>query len=230
MPGTSTEKLDFTGSKLIQEYIDGDICLLDNNRKGPPRTTQIHFKCNPILFDNIESVVELGTCSYVITVATPRVCHLASKLSHKSLIRCYPTAESSGKAFKKDFHSPPSDSEQTSELSEMERLAHKKWQHNMIVQVASASKLPIFTKLFNELATDIMDETIVGVIKSKSSSEHSTENSSDNNEKEEEPAEKKNEKNSNSESSSPSAPESEQSGSGDETKEPLDNTNLIRSL
>jgi hypothetical protein len=154
-PDLSKEYLDNTGTKLVLEYPDGDLCIQENGITGKSRFTQVYFKCDPTaLVDSIESVVELGTCSYIMTILTPRICSFAKYPFKKSLIKCYPKDEQS----LIEFHPSLSDSEISIIPTDSERKAHKKKQHKLFKSVASSSNFPVFSKLVNELMVDLLDE------------------------------------------------------------------------
>ena len=154
-PELSKEYLDSTGTKLIREYPDGDVCILENGVTRKSRFTQVYFKCDPTsIIDTIESVVELGTCSYIMTILTPRICNYSKLPFQKTLIKCYPKDDQS----LVEFHPSLSDSEISVIPTDMERNAHKKRQHTLFKSVASNSNFPVFSKLVNELMVDLLEE------------------------------------------------------------------------
>lgn len=154
-PELSKEYLDSTGTKLVREYPDGDMCVLENGVARKSRFTQVIFKCDPTsLIDSIESVIELGTCSYIMTILTPRICNYSRHPAKKTLIKCYPKDEQS----LIEFHPSLSDPEASVIPTDTERNAHKKRQHSLFKSVASNSNFPMFSKLVNELMVDLLEE------------------------------------------------------------------------
>ncbi len=177
IPGSSEPYLDPTTSKLVQNYNGGDICHLPGDIRGPERWTQVYFKCDSSsTSDYIEDVVEISTCRYVMTIASPRFCPLM-ETDHKenALIMCFSTLEASRINAQNAF----SDNEHSESVPEDEMERQRKRQHYIIRHVASNSEFPHFSRLVNDLLSDLGD--IMEEISSQdSSNDHkSDEDSSD---------------------------------------------------
>jgi len=156
VPEKSKSKVDMLGTKLVQDYLDGDVCFLPGAVTGPSRKTEVHFKCDSSAqLDYISEVMEISTCNYLVTVGTPRVCVLAEENKPKNGdVKCYPTRTLEPSQI---FHQAHSDSEHTTALSDEDRRIHRKNQHNLIRGVASKNKFPQFSRLVNELLTEMGD-------------------------------------------------------------------------
>ncbi|KAL6159893.1 Protein OS-9 [Exserohilum turcicum] len=71
--GLELPRLESKGSSryMVQRLSDGTECDLT----GKPRKIDIQFHCNPQSADRISMVKETSTCSYLMIVDTPRLCH-----------------------------------------------------------------------------------------------------------------------------------------------------------
>ncbi|KAG0322698.1 Protein OS-9 [Podila horticola] len=69
--GTITDLVASQDKKyLVQRWENGNHCKLI----GKPRKVEIQYQCAPVLMDQIHSVSEPSTCSYVIVIDSPRLC------------------------------------------------------------------------------------------------------------------------------------------------------------
>ncbi|KAF9699527.1 hypothetical protein EKO04_002541 [Ascochyta lentis] len=68
-----TPRLESKGSSryMVQRLSDGTECDLT----GKPRKIDVQFHCNPQSADKIAMIKETSTCSYLMVVDTPRLCH-----------------------------------------------------------------------------------------------------------------------------------------------------------
>ncbi|KAJ4359332.1 Protein kinase protein rad53 [Ascochyta clinopodiicola] len=66
-------RLESKGSSryMVQRLSDGTECDLT----GQPRKIDVQFHCNPQSTDKIAMIKETSTCSYLMVVDTPRLCH-----------------------------------------------------------------------------------------------------------------------------------------------------------
>ncbi|KAJ5026895.1 glucosidase II beta subunit-like protein-domain-containing protein [Bipolaris maydis] len=71
--GLELPRLETKGSSryMVQRLSDGTECDLT----GKPRKIDVQFHCNPQSADRISMVKETSTCSYLMIVDTPRLCH-----------------------------------------------------------------------------------------------------------------------------------------------------------
>lgn len=160
VPGQSVPALDGLGASLVEAYVDGDLCVLPGGQKGPPRRTEVHYKCDSSApMDHVQDVIEISLCNYILTVASPRLCGLAEASRPKNgLIRCFPTQALTSPP-SPPFHQAPSDSEQApaTAAAEEDRADRRKRGHSLIRDVASKNAFPQFSRLVNELLTDMGD-------------------------------------------------------------------------
>jgi protein OS-9 len=70
---TSTAELQTKGESryLVQKLAGGTICDLT----GTERKVEVQFHCNPQSTDRIGWIKEITTCSYLMVIYTPRLCH-----------------------------------------------------------------------------------------------------------------------------------------------------------
>ncbi|KAF1931984.1 uncharacterized protein M421DRAFT_416715 [Didymella exigua CBS 183.55] len=66
-------RLESKGSSryMVQRLTDGTECDLT----GKPRKIDVQFHCNPQTADRIAMIKETSTCSYLMVIDTPRLCH-----------------------------------------------------------------------------------------------------------------------------------------------------------
>ncbi|OWY43964.1 glycoside hydrolase [Alternaria alternata] len=71
--GLEISRLETKGSSryMVQRLSDGTECDLT----GKPRKIDVQFHCNPQSADRIAMIKETSTCSYLMIVDTPRLCH-----------------------------------------------------------------------------------------------------------------------------------------------------------
>ncbi|KAF1937175.1 hypothetical protein EJ02DRAFT_438049 [Clathrospora elynae] len=71
--GLEVPRLETKGSNryMVQRLSDGTTCDLT----GKPRKVDVQFHCNPQSADRIAMIKETSTCSYLMIVDTPRLCH-----------------------------------------------------------------------------------------------------------------------------------------------------------
>lgn len=157
VPGVSSETLDASATRLVQTYSDGDVCVLPGGVLGRERHIQVNFRCDPSSpIDHIEEVVEISTCVYVMTVATPRVCRFAKQpKTPKPVIRCHPTRALAGPPA--EPAGPAADTGADADADADAILSAKKRQHIIIRHVAKNVQFPLFQQLVDELLTDMGD-------------------------------------------------------------------------
>lgn len=158
VPGESTAVVDGPGTSLIETYVDGDRCLLPGGRAGPPRRTEVHYKCDSSApMDYIQEVIEISICNYIMTIGSPRLCGLVeASRPNNGVIRCFPKEHLAGPP--PPFHQSPSDSEHSPfSVNEEDRVKQRRRQHSLIRDVASKNAFPQFSRLVNELLTEMGD-------------------------------------------------------------------------
>ncbi|KAH6638122.1 glucosidase II beta subunit-like protein-domain-containing protein [Boeremia exigua] len=66
-------RLESKGSSryMVQRLTDGTVCDLTHE----PRKIDVQFHCNPQSADRIAMIKETSTCSYLMVIDTPRLCH-----------------------------------------------------------------------------------------------------------------------------------------------------------
>ncbi|KAF3001902.1 hypothetical protein E8E13_006215 [Curvularia kusanoi] len=66
-------RLESKGSSryMVQRLTEGTVCDLT----GRPRKIDVQFHCNPQSADKIAMIKETSTCSYLMVIDTPRLCH-----------------------------------------------------------------------------------------------------------------------------------------------------------
>jgi hypothetical protein len=86
-----------SGRYVAQQYVGGEACELT----GQPRHAEARFTCGTGGDTLLASVKELASCSYVVTITTPRLCkHPAFQQQPEpaALIQCHPVPEAEAAA------------------------------------------------------------------------------------------------------------------------------------
>jgi hypothetical protein len=97
--GLQVDPSDVTGSGryVAQQYVGGEACELT----GQLRHAEVRFTCGAGGDTLLASVKELASCSYVVTITSPRLCkHPAFQQQHEpaALIQCHPVPEAEAAA------------------------------------------------------------------------------------------------------------------------------------
>lgn len=178
VPEVSREYLDASGERLIQEYVEGDVCQIGNGFMD--RFLQVNFQCDPkATTDQIVEVVEISICKYIMTVVTPRLCDPSEQKGEESEvlpIRCYPKDSPTAE----DQIDPDAKAADTLDNEERIKLLHR--QHTIIKNLAGSAQFPQFARLFGDfLNADLIFDQIVleRTVPEKRPSEGSSSSNSD---------------------------------------------------